>query len=160
MDQLLCLPSCFLPIHLSNCFSYSQTFISTPLQCAGLYRLSFVDWLNCGIGLFDEARRSNRDRLLTAASYPSSVDVVVHLFLVNIPLIVMLSFFVLRATSRFRGTLSFAKSSSLRSEMRKQRLLWTAILPQITSSFNIIMTQTSQNLTPVLEIRIRNLSLL
>jgi hypothetical protein len=111
-DQLLCLPSCLLPIHLSNCFSYSQTFISTPLQCAGLYRLSFVDWLNCGIGLFDEARRSNRDRLLTAASYPSGVDMVVHLFLVNIPLIVMLSCFVLRATSRFRGTVSCQKFKS------------------------------------------------
>ena len=56
---------------------------SPPLQCAGLCRLSFMGWLNCGIGLFDEARRLKYGQLLTAASCPSGVDVAVHLFLVD-----------------------------------------------------------------------------
>jgi hypothetical protein len=64
-------------------FLRAQLLNSPHVQCAGLYRLSFMGWLNCGIGLFDEARGLKHGRLLTAASCPSGVDAVVHLFLVD-----------------------------------------------------------------------------
>jgi len=56
-------------------------FISVPTCLhSGPYPLSFMDWFNLWYRPIYEARRLTLVRLLTGASYPSGVDVLVHNF--------------------------------------------------------------------------------
>jgi len=73
-------------------------------------------------------------------------------------------YFVLWTTSRFTGTVSFAKISEWKENIfnvQVRDLRWESTLSVDCYApsnyfFNIILTHTSQNLTPSWEIRIRN----